>query len=317
MVFGLCLLLITAGCAPDAQPAPYADVQLTPYYTRTPPPAATAEAAPTELPTATIEATPAPVTHEVALQETISSIALLYGVPTDAILEANPDVNPQSLTVGTQLLIPMDQSTRTPVEGSTDALALELSDARCEPTPEGGLWCHALISNPFSQPADRLLVAFTISDSQSGESLQVNVPALLNRIEAGGVLPASAYIPPPAPRASAVSAELLSALPLQDDTGTYLDASLQNERITIQGRMARISVQVLLPAVETPPAGASTIIWLSAAAYDSQGRLLGARRLEHTLGVDEDSPIELSLMVYSSGAVIDTVRLNVEAFILQ
>lgn len=309
------ILLLPAGCQPVEAVEPMAEVQLTPYLTRTPQEsAATPEALPTETPSPTPDATPAPLVHEVALQETISSIAERYGVPTAAILEANPDVDPRALTVGTQLLIPMDQATRPQSAGNSESLVLDLRDARCEATAEGGLWCHALLTNPLSQTTDRLLVRFTLSIADSQDVLRVNVPALLNRIQPGETVPVSAFIPAPAPRVSGVTAELLSALPVSENTTAYLDAALQNERINLQGRLANVTVEVLLPSDALLTAAAAPEIWLVASAYDNQGRLLGARRLEHTPEDPKQNPVELTLQVFSNSAQIERVRLQVEAF---
>jgi len=318
-------LLVAAGCVPLNQPDPYAQVELTPYHTRTPQSTLAAASAATQNPTAvpaatliaTPEATPAPILHEVALQETVSSIAQRYGVPSEAILAANPDVDPRVLVVGMQLLIPMNQAVSPPSASASETLALDLRDARCEATPEGGLWCHALLSNPFTFAAERLLVSFVIKTDEAADALRVNVPALLNRIPPGESLPVSAYVPAPAPRPISVSAELLSAQPVQENDGTYLDAVLQNERINLQGRLARVTVEVLLPEDALQQAAAAPEIWLLASAYDDQGRLLGARRLEYVPEDARQNPVELSTQVFSSGAQIDSLRLQVEAYLPQ
>ena len=80
----ICLLL--AGCLPAQPAAPMPEARLTPFFTSTPPEAASAPAQPTETPQTEPTATPEPLIHEVALQETISSIALRYGVSMDAII---------------------------------------------------------------------------------------------------------------------------------------------------------------------------------------------------------------------------------------
>ena len=82
------------------------DAKLTPYVTDT-------EAATPVQVTATIESDPqpqptqAPVIHIVALGETISSIALRYGVTIDAIVVANPGIQPTVMIVGDEVVIPL------------------------------------------------------------------------------------------------------------------------------------------------------------------------------------------------------------------
>ncbi len=312
-----CLCLPLAGCLPAQTSAPVASSQLTPYLTTTPPPAAATTAQATETVLPGPSATPEPLIHEVALEETISLIALRYGVSMDAIIEANPDVDPRTLTVGTRLLIP-GVSPAAQLDPDAASLALEVGEVGCLPTPEGGLWCHALVRNPLGQPADGLIVTFTVTDQSGGETLRQNVPALLNRIDPGGTLPAIAYFPPPAPRVPVVAAELLSALPLEAAIRTYVDISLQNERSVLQSRSARASTQLVLPAGDESAEGETLNIWIAAAAYDAQGRLVGVRRLEHTLQAGEataQNPLEVTLLVYSASGEIDSLRLSAEAFI--
>jgi len=312
----ICLLL--SGCLPTQPAAPEPEVALTPFFTSTPPESAAIPAQPTETPQTEPTATPEPLIHEVALQETISSIALRYGVSMDAIIAANPDVEPRTLTVGTQLIIP-GVSPAASFDPDAEPLPLEVGDAACQSTPEGGLWCGVLVSNPLNRPADGVIVAFTVTDEE-GQTLTRNVPALLNRIDPGQALPAVSYFPPPAPRAAGATAELVAALPLESGIRAYFELSLQNERVVTQGRSARATVQVILSGADELPAGETLNLWVAAAAYDAQGRLLGARRVERELGAGEIStgePLEITLLVYSAAGDIDSVRLSAEAFILK
>ena len=312
----VCLLL--AGCLPAQPAAPEPQTVLTPFFTSTPPEAAAAPSQPAETPQPEPTATPEALIHIVALQETISSIALRYGVSMDAVIAANPDVDPRTLTVGTELVIP-GVPPAAAFDPQAEPLALEVGEAVCLPTAEGGLWCAALVSNPLNRPADGVIVAFTISDGDSQPLIQ-NVPALLNRLDPGQALPAVAYFPPPAPRAAGATAELVAALPPESGIRDYFEVSLQNQRVITQGRSARASVQVVLPGADELPAGEPLNLWLAAVAYDAQGRLLGARRVERQLNVGEisaDEPLEVTLLVYSSAGDIDSVRLSAEAFILK
>jgi LysM repeat protein len=312
----VCLFL--AGCLPAQPAATGPEAVLTPFFTSTPPKTAAAAPQSTETPQPEPTATSEPLIHEVALQETISSIALRYGVSMDAIIAANPDIEPRTLTVGTRLVIP-GVSSAAAFDPGAEPLALEVGDAICLPTPEGGLWCRALVSNPLNRSADGIIVAFTVAD-ESGQALTQNVPALLNRLDPGQALPVVAYFPPPAPRAAGATAELLAALPLETGIREYFELSLQNERVVTQGRSARTTVQVVLSGVDELPAGETLNLWIAAAAYDALGRLLGVRRLERELGAGEISAgesLEVTLLVYSAADEIDSVQLNAEAFILK
>jgi len=310
--------LLVTGCLPAQSAAPEPEAILTPFFTSTPPEAAAAPAQPTATPQPEPTATPEALIHIVALQETISSIALRYGVSMDAVIAANPDVDPRALTVGTELVIP-GVSPESAFDPRAESLALEVGEAVCQSTPEGGLWCAALVSNPLNRSAEGVIVAFTVSDGDN-QTLTQNVPALLNRLDPGQTLPVVAYFPPPAPRAVGATVELIAALPLEAGVREYFEISLQNQRVITQGRSARATVQVVLPGADKMPTAEPFNLWIAAAAYDAQGGLIGARRVERQLNVEEISagePLEVSLLVYSAAGEIDSVRVSAEAFILK
>lgn len=80
-------------------------------------------------PVATPVATPIPtstVKHKVAEKETFYSISKKYGVSVDALIEANPSINPRTLRIGKVVQIPSNQevSNQTPVPGPENLPAL-------------------------------------------------------------------------------------------------------------------------------------------------------------------------------------------------
>jgi len=90
----------------------------------TPTPSTPSTAAPTTSPSASPAASPGPVTHVVQPGETLTSIALLYGVTIDAIIITNGIANPDLIMAGTVLVIPVDASgsplpVATPTPGPT------------------------------------------------------------------------------------------------------------------------------------------------------------------------------------------------------
>ena len=76
-----------------------------------------------------------------------------------AILAANPEIDPYTLTVGTSVIIPQG-NTSIQIGMATEPLALDLDSPDCSRTPEGGLWCFAMLANPLDEAADNLIVAF-------------------------------------------------------------------------------------------------------------------------------------------------------------
>jgi len=107
------------GLPPTQAPLPATASPTTgPYPTATPVEAATET--PTEAPTATPASL---VVHVVLPGESLSSIARLYGVTYQAIMEANGMTDPNLLKVGQELIIPtpVEAATETPAETPTEA----------------------------------------------------------------------------------------------------------------------------------------------------------------------------------------------------
>ena len=109
LLFGLFLLLILlAGCDAKEEStiatAAETPVRLTPFYTALPSasPIPVEQSTPKPLPTVTST----PRTHVIKTGEDLGGIAYQYGVTVSAIMEANPEIDPYILTVGTALVIP-------------------------------------------------------------------------------------------------------------------------------------------------------------------------------------------------------------------
>jgi len=90
-----------------------------------PAPTASPVAGPTAVPIAAITPTPSSVIHVVRPGDTVSGLALQYGVPGEDIIAANHLENPNYLQVGMELIIPIGglpqaTATFTPVPTPTD-----------------------------------------------------------------------------------------------------------------------------------------------------------------------------------------------------
>lgn len=87
----------------------------TPTTTPTRTPTATPPLTPTQTPTITPTPTPIPpLVHQVQEGDTLIAIAVTYDTTVEAILDLNPDVDPDLLQVGQLLLIPVEPPTPEP-----------------------------------------------------------------------------------------------------------------------------------------------------------------------------------------------------------
>lgn len=101
-------------------------------------PGAAAPEAAVPAPTATLEPEDEMPVHVVQAGDTLSSLATIYGVPMDDIMTANGMSNADIISVGQQLLIPINGlPTATPLPEPTEETAVLPSPIATEPLPQG------------------------------------------------------------------------------------------------------------------------------------------------------------------------------------
>lgn len=283
---------------------------ITPYLTRTPGllPDQSTPTPPGPLPSPT----PTPLTYAVKAGDDMYGIAYRFGVNVEALLAANPKVNPRVMSVGTLLIIPNGgRATPTVLAPTPTPLPVSLGDLTCYPTQDGGLWCFLPVQNQLKDAVENLTARVRVAGISSKNTLEASASTLLNRLPAGASLPLVAFFPPPAPDPFQASAELLSALPVASGDARYLNARLENTRIDIDpaGLSARASGAVSL---ERQGNKANTV-WVAAVAYDAQGRVVGVRRWENPQPLSPGDQLSFDLTVYSLSGAIQHVDLLTEA----
>lgn len=260
------------------QPSPTALPRggITPYRTGAPG-RATASAAPpqrtaTPLPTPT----PTPITYQVVKGDTLLGIALRNGVSLEDLMAANPQVDPNFLSIGAKLVIPAGESAPQAPPSPTP-LPVRLGTPACYRAADGGLWCFTLARNDRSGSLENLAARLTLYSAE-GEFLAEEVAiAPLNLLPAGREAPLTAFFPsfPAGPFTPVV--ELLAAMEA-GGAARYLKTSLQVERSEIEpgGLQATVSGTVTLARASSP----ATLLWLVAVAYDGEGKVAGVRKWE-------------------------------------
>lgn len=316
---GLIGVLVSA-CAQEA-----VDETTSPTGTLSPHPTDTASPSPTEItrPTPSLTPTPTmtPVYYEVQLGDDMYSIGYLFGVSPQAIMTANPSVDPRAMSVGTSLLIPI---TPTPAPtatatSETDPTATQTPSGTPDPTdlgePDcysdslGGLWCFILVDSAKTGALENVSAIITLSAGDQTREEIATMP--LNLLPEGESLPLIAYFQSPVLDDFTASAKIDFFLPVMADDSRYLEAEITDEDVRFNNSTlaATVSGVIHLP-IDSPDAA---YVWISAAAFDSAGRIVAVRRWDSAASLPAGSDQSFELTLYSLGGAIDRVDLVVEA----
>lgn len=319
VVFGAVLMSSCAETGSEIEPSPtptMLDGTLRPYPSNTP----SATPLPTDYviptPSSTVTPTPTQVYYEVREGDDMYGIAFYYGLSPQAIMTANPTVNPRMMGPGTTLLIPI-----TPIPGATSTATLALTptatppyaalhEPDCYPDAAGGLWCFILLENDQESALENVSAEVVIEVGEETRIEVANMP--LNLLPAGASLPLIVYFEGPIGEDFTVSAEVDFLLPVMPGDQRYLSVELPNQSVDIndEGMRADISGIAALPG----EGGDARYLWINATAFDAEGRVVAVRRwesFEENLSAGYQVPFELSL--YSMGGEIDRVELIAEA----
>lgn len=309
------LMVWLMGCAAPSMPegthtpTPTQVGTLNPYRTRTFTPTPLASPTLTQpLPSPT----PTPIRHVVKKGEDMFGIALRYGIAPQALLEANPTVNPRVMSVGTVLIIPaVGLPTPTGQVPSPTPQPLVLGEPVCYPALDGGAWCFVAVQNPLEQALEDVVAVIRVSGSDQGELLERTAYAPLNLLPAGKRLVLSAYFPAPFPQSPRVAAELRMAHPVPAGDVRYLPAEVEVEAVQLasDGKSAVVSGSISFKE------SSSTVqtLWLALQAFDELGKPAGVRRVDIPAPAQGSQSVAFEAAVYSAGAPISSVEVLVEA----
>ena len=312
---------LLAGCSQadtdteNSSPTPQNAAVVTPYVTSTPviPPTATAQIAPTSTPTPL--PTPTPYLYTVVADDTMIGIASYFGVTLDELMVANPEVSPNALSIGTQLIIPLtfdEDGEEQSAEAA--AISLQTGEAFCYPVRSGGAWCYWPVTNPYDQPVENITGTIHLYDNQGTAIGSQAVMPLLNVLPAGESMPLVAYFPPPLAQWSEVEGELTSVVAANQYGSRYLNTNIEQLAVTpidADGQGMTVSGVLRYAQANAESQAAPQAAWIVAVAYDADGTVVAARRWEAETPLPDGS-LNFSFEIYSLGKAIDQVKLLAE-----
>jgi LysM repeat protein len=307
---------------PIASPTPV--LEITPYWT----PTATAThelPTPGILPSATTRPSPTPFTHTIVKGDMLGGIAFQYGVTVDDLLAANPGIDPGFLTIGSSLVVPLEENELL-VEATPVPMPIHLDEPECYPTSDGGVYCIFLATNNGELGVENLTAKIgflSIEGERMGEEIAVTP---FNVLPAGESLPMQVYFPDPFETGMIPYGEVTSGFPITENSSRYSSAEVELDDVMIGPDGIHASAQ----GVVTLPTGSEIpdYIWLAAIAYGENGEVVGMRKweapaeqscpdLEAQPTNNESSGsvecLDFKMTVFSLGPEIERVEVHVEA----
>lgn len=237
--------------------------------------------------------------------DTISEIAEKFRISQTDLIAANPDVNPNTLTIGQTLFIP-DPSAPLAAASTLTPVPVPVTQAACHPTADSGSWCFALVHNNTADVLENVSAQITLLDS-NGNALtsQIAYPPL-DMIQPNSSLPVYFFFPN-TPADVSPQIQILSAM--QGSGANQIPAALNNivTQIDWSGTSAHVSGVVSLPA----ESNAATQVWVAAVAYDKYGTVVGVRRWEGG-ALEPSGSLRFEFIVASVGGEIEAVEFAVQ-----
>ena len=174
-LLGLTLLV---GCGqvitvkPTPTPAPTATIALAVVAATDAPTPTPAPYTPAPTPTPTI--TPTPAVHTIAAGESLLVIANKYGVSVSALQEANGILDPRTLQIGQQLIIPREEEAAVAANATPTPtpLPVTVEHLHFSETTIGGLWVLGEALNTSGVALEQVRVGVTLLDAAGGTVAQ-------------------------------------------------------------------------------------------------------------------------------------------------
>jgi len=316
----LCLLMLV-GCNATPQETLLSATNtplpaIRPFYTQTP--LQTAAPTTTQAPTPTLPPlpTPTPYMYTVIAGDTMIGIATYFGITYDELSLANPEVNPNFLSVGTQLVIPLpeDESGDTDSEGQAvpELLPLQTGEVNCYPVSSGGLWCYWLVTNELDVPAENIAGVVRLLHKTGEETASQPAYSLLNLLAPGKSMPLAAYFAPPVPAWSTVQGQLTNAVQANQAEIRYQTGDIQNlQTVPVQDNPLGYQISGSLN-FSAPVDTEGTVLgveyaWVLVVGYDAEGKVVGLRRWDAS-SEQIEGPVTFNLEVFSLGKPIEAVE---------
>ena len=295
---------------PMDAPTPSLNGELTPYFTATP--SLTPDILDTDIespPTDIPAPTPTPFVYTVIENDTLTGIAVRHSVTLEDLIAANPGIDPNFLTIGLTLTIPLE-GVVTSVLPTATPVPLEIQSPVCYPLADGNFQCVAVIENNQPFAVENVVALISLQPADGGDPISKTAIPPLNLVLAGQRAAVVAMFEISASLEFEIQTSLLTAIPIADDDPRYLQTDLELDEPVISDNNEQAKVSGTLGWSGENPEVSS--IWVAAFAYDHQEKIVGVRKWIADDNLLSESFIEFDFKVYSLGPAIESVEVQAE-----
>jgi LysM repeat protein len=273
--------------------------------------------------------TKTPFRHTVEKGDTMLEIAIRYGIELEDLQAVNSGVDPNMLSVGSQLIIPLNDDVQNSVATPTPVPVM-LRSPDCHPTADQGVWCFVVVENSFPYALEDVS-AWVGLFSERGDLINEGIAfSPLNLVGSNETIPLMVFFTPPVPASITAKARMLTAVALSGNDNRYLESAVDISEVIIRpnGLSAVVNGKVNFPNGTRYP----RVVWIAVVAYGDSGSVIGVRKWEvlfpqthyeplSTVSPDEInaatpvsiSPLPFEIVVYSLGSAIDRIEVLSEA----
>lgn len=275
-------LLLTVGCGqvitltptPTALPTPTIALALA---AATLPPTLT-PAPYTPAPTFTPTVTPTPEVHTIQVGESLLTIASRYDISVADLQDANGILDPRTLQIGQQLIIPRpeelaeEEAEATP---TSTPLPMTVQNIFFNETLIGGLWVLGEVVNENDTPLEQVRVAVALLDEQEQEIGRADSLVALNLVEANERAPFAILFGSAPGRFAQYRAAVVSAAPAYMGS-YYRDLEIRNLQSTGERYASYTVTGVIFNAGPEEAVEVQVVL----TAYDPLGRVIAMRKVD-------------------------------------
>ena len=245
--------------------------------------------------------------YTVVENDTLIAIAVRFGITLDELQVANPEANPNLLSLGTQLVIPV--SFEEQEESSSSGVALEAGEVECFTIRSGGVRCYLMVTNPLDDAVENISGVIRLYDQSGQQVSSQKAAAFLNLLEPEMQAPLAAFFDPPVGEWQLAQGQILTAVTVNQYAERYLPGEVERLRVEVadDGLQAEVGGKLIFEAGRLPE-----YVWILAIAYDANGDFVGVKRWEAPFDLLSDV-LDFSFEVYSLGRPIDQITIQFEA----